>query len=147
MELAFVMTTIYGMLTLTFFIIFFTPIFIWYFFYNKYLNKFSVKDKPSIWRMFLDIIISNLVAWFTYILLFTSIVLLVVIYDFTKLQYFWVIISIILAIISYYLVLKLLLSRYKSFKKEIANKIASNITGSTFWVLLLLMIILAIIWK
>ena len=52
----------------TYVILFILPIFIWYFFYKKYLNKLWIKEKLSNWKILTKIIITNFVAWFAHFL-------------------------------------------------------------------------------
>ena len=60
-----VITTLFNT---TYIILFILPIFIWYFFYKKYLNKAWIKEKPTNWKIFTEIIIVNFVAWFAHFL-------------------------------------------------------------------------------
>lgn len=128
--------------SITYIILFILAIFVWYLFYKKYLNKVWAKDKPSTLRIFIEIIVSNCIAWFVHflpLLVFTYIALK---YSFWFLQIFSSYLALIIMAIAYYFTLKLFLYKHELLTDNNVKKIASSTTVWTFWVFILLLLII-----
>lgn len=128
--------------SITYLVMFVLPIFVWYVFYNRYLNKAWLNNLLTTWNKFLHIVGSNFIAWIVHFIALFILTYITLKYNIEFLKTFSSFWALLIMAVAYYISLKTFLSKQEWINDKDIKEISSNTTWATFWIFILLLIII-----